>query len=305
MSGRRFMLQVEQPRPVMPSACSSGGCGGEAALRPPPPSFAEVRVNGVVIDADAIAREIQHHPAPDMQAAWAGAARSLAVRELLLQEARRLGVRAQPEQDEAGRLEAEDDALVRALLAAQVDAERPQEAECRRYYESQPERFRTATIFEAAHILIEPAVDDAAAWNAAEQRARQIAQAVGDDPVAFAAAARTHSACASAQQDGSLGQIRRGELVPAIQSILERLADGTIAREPVRTRFGWHVVRLQRRIAGQVLPFELVRERIADMLEARSWTMSSARYVAALAGRGQVEGILIGETEMATPGSHP
>ncbi|MGD9804339.1 MAG: hypothetical protein AB7E81_22360 [Hyphomicrobiaceae bacterium] len=30
----------------------------------------------------------------------------------------------------------------------------------------------------------------------------------------------------------------------------ERLADGTTTREPVRSRFGWHVLRLQRRIVG-------------------------------------------------------
>src|SRR5690606_4149555 len=119
------------------------------------------------------------------------------------------------------------------------------------------------------------------------------ANSVGDDPAAFAAAARAQSACASAQQDGSLGQIRRGELVAEIQTALERLPDATAAREPVRSRFGWHVLRLQRRIAGRTLPYELVRERIADMLEARSWTVASARYVTTLASRAQIEGIRI------------
>ena len=37
----------------------------------------------------------------------------------------------------------------------------------------------------------------------------------------------------------------------------------------------------------------MARDRIADMLEARSWSVESARYVAALAARGQVEGILL------------
>ena len=65
-------------------------------------------------------------------------------------------------------------------------------------------------------------------------------------------------------------------------------------REPVRSRFGWHVLRLQRRIPGRTLPYEVVRPKIAEMLEARSWTMASARYIAALAERGHVEGIRIG-----------
>ncbi|MBA2919959.1 peptidylprolyl isomerase [Sphingomonas sp. MAH-20] len=284
-----------RPAPVMPGACASGGCGGPEPDLPPPPSFGEVRVNGVEITPEAIAQEIQHHPAPDAETAWIEAARALAVRELLLQEARRLGIEAEPDNDEAGRAEADDDALVRALLEEEVQPARAGETECRRYYEANRARFRTPDLFEASHILIEPEEDSPAAWAAAEARALTIAAEVGDDPAAFAAAARAFSGCASAQQDGSLGQIRRGELVGPVQAGIEALADGTTARAPVRSRFGWHVLRLQRRIPGHILPFEAVRPRIADMLEARSWSVEAARYVAALAARGDVEGIRIAE----------
>ncbi len=284
------------PQPEMPSACASGGCGGPEPMLPPPPSFGEVRVNGVEIEPEAIAAEIQHHPAPDAETAWIEAARALAVRELLLQEARRLGLKANLETDDAGRIEADDDALVRELLEQEVEAELPGEAECRRYYEANVARFRTPDLFEAGHILLEPEGQEEDDWERARAQALEIARTVGDDPVRFASAARTHSGCASAQQDGSLGQIRRGELVSEIQSGLEALEEGTTGREPVRSRFGWHILRLQRRIPGQVLPFDVVRERIGDMLEARSWTMASTRYVAALAARGNVEGVMIGES---------
>jgi peptidyl-prolyl cis-trans isomerase C len=282
-----------RPAPAMPSACESHGCGGPEPSIPPPPSFGEVRVNGVEIDPEAIAREIQHHPAPDAETAWIEAARALAVRELLLQEARRLGLEGEPEADEAGRVEAEDDALVRALLEAELVPELAGEAECLRYYEAQAGRFRTPDLFEASHILIEPEGEDDAAWAAAGAQARTIAAEVGDDPKAFAEAARAFSKCPSAQQDGSLGQIRRGELAAPVQAGIEALESGSTGREPVRSRFGWHVLRLQRRIEGRTLPFEIVRERIADMLEARSWSLAAARYVAALASRSEVEGVLI------------
>lgn len=284
-----------RPAPVMPSACASGGCGGPEPDLPPPPSFGEVRVNGVEITPEAIAQEIQHHPAPDAETAWIEAARALAVRELLLQEARRLNIAAEPDNDEAGRTEADDDALVRTLLEEEVQPARAGETECLRYYEANRTRFRTPDLFEASHILIEPEEDSAAGWAAAEARALTIAAEVGDDPAAFAAAARAFSGCASAQQDGSLGQIRRGELVGPVQAGIETLADGTTARTPVRSRFGWHVLRLQRRIPGHILPFDAVRPRIADMLEARSWSVEAARYVAALAARGEVEGIRIAD----------
>lgn len=283
-----------QPESALPSACQTGGCGcGPNVALPPPPAFADVRVNGIEISPEAIAQEIQHHPAPDAESAWEAAARALAVRELLLQEARRLGLEAAPERDDLGRLEAEDDALIRTLLEVQVTPEAPGEAECRRFYDANNARFRTPDLFEASHILIEPDGSDDAAWAEAEAQARTIAQEVGDSPKAFAEAARAFSKCPSAQQDGSLGQVRRGELVPNIQAAIEALPEGTTGQAPVRSPFGWHVLRLQRRIEGRELPFEVVKDRIADMLEARSWSVAAARYVADLAAAGRVEGINI------------
>lgn len=298
MSRRLDVLNMgdptQRPVPKMMSACETGGCsGGPEPLIPPPPTFGDVRVNGVEITPEAIAQEIQHHPAPDASTAWTEAARALAIKELLLQEARRLGLEPEPECDEAGRREADDDALVRSLLENAIAAVEPEEEECRRFYDAYRDRFRTPDLFEAAHILIEPGSSDEAGWAAAERQAREIAKQVGDDAKSFATAARAHSGCASAQQDGSLGQVRRGELVESIQRGLEALGDGETGREPVRSRFGWHVLRLQRRIPGRTIPFELAREKIADTLEARSWTVQSARYVAGLADRGSVEGILI------------
>lgn len=284
-----------RPAPVLPGACQRGGCGGGgfAPRMPPPPTFSEVRVNGVEIEPEAIASEIQHHPAPDAETAWREAARALAIRELLLQEARRRGLEAEPEADEAGRMECDDDALIRALLDEAVEPELPGEEECRRYYDARRERFRTPDLFEAAHVLIEPEGDDGDAWAAAEAQARAVIAEVGDDPAAFAEAARELSACPSSRQDGSLGQVRRGELLPAVQAALEAIPEGTVRREPVRSPHGWHAIRLHRRIEGQVLPFEAVQGKIGEMLGARSWTLAASRYVAALAEAAEVEGIEI------------
>lgn len=285
---------AQRPAPKMMSSCETGGCGGgPEPMIPPPPTFSEVRVNGVEIPPEAIAQEIQHHPAPDAETAWTEAARALAVKELLLQEARRLGLEAEPERDEAGRSEAEDDALVRSLLEQEVAPAQPGEEECRRFYDAYQDRFRTPDLFEAAHILIEPEMDDEAGWVAAERRARDLRKQIGNGAAAFAKAAHAHSGCASAQQDGSLGQVKRGELVSSIQQELESLGDGETGSEPVRSRFGWHLLRLHRRIPGRTIPFEMARDKIADTLEARSWSVESARYVASLAARANVEGVVI------------
>jgi peptidyl-prolyl cis-trans isomerase C len=192
-----------------------------------------------------------------------------------------------------GRTEVEEDAIIAALLDQAIEPDLPSDEECRRYYEARRDRFRTPDLFEVSHILVEPEGDGEAAWSEAEGRARLIAGEVGDDPAAFAEAAREFSACPSSRQDGSLGQVRRGDLVPQIQAAVEALTPGRTMQEPVRSRFGWHVLRLQRRIDGQVLPFKAVHSKVAEMLAARSWTVASTRYVAALAARAEIEGITI------------
>jgi len=300
-----------RPAPQMPSACASGGCGGgtTATIRihrrggkedaaPALPAYVTVRVNGREISPQAIAEEAQQHPAPDPAAAWRAAARALAIRELLLQEAARLGLRAAPEVDEAGRREVDEEALIRALLETRAAPAQPTPEECLRIYEQQRERFRSPPLLEAGHILIEPASADEAGWAQAREQAQLIAREVGDDAAAFAEAARAFSRCPSAQQGGSLGQLQPGDLVPAVQSAIEALPEGSTGPEPVRSRFGWHVLRLARRIPGRELPFELVQQRIGDMLEARAWTLAAMRYVAQLAAGAALEGVSIAEGDL-------
>ena len=113
-----------------------------------------LNVNDVEIPAEAIAAECQNHPAESAEAARREAMRALAVRELLLQEATRLSIPCVPKTDEAGRTETAEDALIRGLLEDQIDTPRADDAACRRYYNNNSQRFRSADVFEASHILL-------------------------------------------------------------------------------------------------------------------------------------------------------
>ena len=114
-----------------------------AAKAPAPP--VTVSVNGVAIARDAIVHEMQHHPAEQPIAAWQEAARALAIREMLLQRVRHLGLTAVPKSDAAGRRETEEDALIRALLEREVAVPAPDDESCRRYYDNNRARFRSAS----------------------------------------------------------------------------------------------------------------------------------------------------------------
>ena len=256
-----------------------------------PTKRVEVAVNGVAIARDRIAREIQNHPSGSPIKAWHVAAQSLVIRELLLQEARRLGVTAVPLDDGEGRRETEDAASIRALIEQEVVTPAADTEICRRYYEQNRRRFRSTDIFEAAHILIAGLASDSQAYTLARETAVSLVAWLQEKPELFADLARAHSACSSGAQGGSLGQISTGQTTPEFERALTTLAPGALTREPVATRYGFHVIRLDRRIEGRELPFEMVSESIADYLADSVRRRATAQYIARLVSRSAITGV--------------
>jgi len=256
-----------------------------------------VSVNGVVVARAAISREAQNHPAPKPILAWQAAARALVLRELMLQEARRLGVEAEPAVDAQGRRETEDEALIRTLAEREVTVPEADEDACRRYYEQNRRRFRSADIFEASHILFAAPAHDRKAFAQAQRDAAAVLAALRERPERFAELAQAHSACPSGQHGGNLGQITAGQTTPEFEAALQRLAPGTLSEEPVATRYGLHIIRLERRHEGRPLPFEMVAERIAAYLTERARRTATTQYIARLVSRAEITGIALAGAE--------
>jgi peptidyl-prolyl cis-trans isomerase C len=248
-----------------------------------------VSVNGITIPREAIARETQNHPASKPIEAWQAAARALVIRELLLQEAMRLEVPAEPEADEEGRRETDDEARIRALITREVKTPEPDEANCLRYYEQNKRRFQSPALYEAAHILLpfKPDVDKAAA----RERASLILAQLTADPSAFAALAKLHSACPSREVGGNLGQIGPGQTVPEFEDALAGMEAGRVHGEPVESRYGLHIIRLDRKIEARQLPFEIARPLIAGYLADHVQRTAQRQYVSLLAGRATIVGV--------------
>ena len=254
-------------------------------------------IDGVQIPERLIAEEAQNHPADTAEEARRAAGHALAIRALLLDRAHALGLEPQAEIEDDGREETPEEALIRAVLDLEVTVETPDEAECRRVYDARRDAFRTPALTEASHILIAPDQDTPADWDATRVRAQALIDALADPSVRFADLAKAHSACSSAGIGGSLGQLSPGDLTATVEVGLARLAPGEVSSEPVRSRFGWHVLRLDRRIDGRDLPFEHVHEQIALHLESRAWTAAATRYVAGLASEARGQGVALTLTE--------
>jgi len=248
-----------------------------------------VRINGVTIPRDLIAREVQHHPSRTPVEAWKAAARALAVRELLLQEARRLGVSGEPMVDGEGRRETADEAAIRTLVAQEIKTPTADTGTCRRYYEQNRQRFCSPDTYEAAHILF--AATDAAGYTQAWAAAEATLAILREHPERFAELARAHSACSSASQGGNLGQITAGQTTPEFEQALFSLEPGSIGPEPVATRYGFHIIRLEHKHEGRDSPFELVADRVAEYLQERVERRALAQYIARLGTAARVEGI--------------
>lgn len=256
-----------------------------------------VTVNGQKIAPSAIAAEAQNHPAPDADGAWAAAARALVLRQLLLDEADRQGITAYGLVDAEGRKLVDDDARIEVLLEQEVHCPVADEATIRRYYAQHAVRFTSPTLVEAEHILFSAAPNDELAYGLATGDARTAIRRLQNEPARFKELAAQYSACPSKEQGGNLGQIGPGQTVKEFEDVLFNLGEGALHPEPVKTRFGVHVIRAGRRIEGQQLPLELVRDKIAQYLEEASWRRAVTQYLAILACQAKVEGIDIGEAD--------
>jgi peptidyl-prolyl cis-trans isomerase C len=227
-----------------------------------------VSVNGLVISHDDISRETQNHAAQSPAAAWQSAARALVVRELLLQEADRLELVAAPECDDKGRRETMEEAKIRALIEREVVTPEPDQESCRRYYDRNRSKFRSPDIYEATHILFAAAHNDQESFERKRAAAEAVLAVLAREPESFAQLARAHSACPSAEQGGNLGQITPGQTTPEFEKALLGLKPGAMTPVPVETRYGFHIIRLDRRINGVELPFARVEQGIATFLRA-------------------------------------
>jgi peptidyl-prolyl cis-trans isomerase C len=235
-----------------------------------------IAVNGVELSDATIARELAHHQGaanPLKQAVH-----ELVLREVLLQEAARLGL---------GQLEEDD--RIEALFVREVRVPEPDAQACLRYYQNQAARFSSGAMVEARHILFQ--VTASAPLDLVRQTAELILDELRLRPERFAALAGEYSNCPSGAVGGNLGQLGRGQCVPEFEELLFRLQPGELSGRLLETRFGLHIVQAERRIEGRQVPFDAVHEQLADELRRQSWQRALHQYLHILVGRAGIEGV--------------
>lgn len=250
-----------------------------------------ITVNGIKITPEQINSEVQHHPAESLFSAKYEAMRSLVVRELLIQRAVDLKL---CDHDEAVK---NPDAILETLFEKEIETPEADEKTCRHFYKNNKNRFFTSPLFEAAHILYPAMPADENARETALEKAENALTRIQKKPEDFEAIAKTESACSSAKTNGHLGQITKGQTTPAFEAALFDMQEGEISAAPLASEFGYHLIKVYKRLEGKQLPFDAVKDWIADDLRRQSWQRAFSQYVQLLAGQAEISGFKLKQTD--------
>jgi len=148
-----------------------------------------------------------------------------------------------------------------------------------RYYKLNAKNYRSNERARIRHILLslpEKATADQVQKVSAKAKELHQRLAAGED---FAAVAREHSEGAGRADGGDIGWVNRGTLLAGLEEVaFEKLAPGKIS-EPFRTSLGLHIVKLEARESGGVLPVSAVAPKIKQELTNKAMEERFAKWM--------------------------
>jgi len=128
------------------------------------------------------------------------------------------------------------------------------DADARKIYDAQVKLLKPEEEVSARHILVET-----------EEQAKALKEKL-DKGADFAQLAKENSKDPGSKDDGgNLGYFGHGQMVPQFEEVVFKLKKGEVSA-PVKTQFGWHLVKLEDSRTKQPPAFEIVKDRIAQSL---------------------------------------
>ena len=122
------------------------------------------------------------------------------------------------------------------------------------YYNNNKNQFTQPPTVSAKHILVDT-----------KELCDQIKKEIDENEITFDDAAVNYSTCPSKDQGGNLGSFGRGMMVPEFEEVAFAL-DINVVSEPVKTQFGYHLVKVEEKNEGVELKFEEVKPQIINKL---------------------------------------
>lgn len=138
------------------------------------------------------------------------------------------------------------------------------DAAAKTYYEDQVKALKPKEEVQARHILVD-----------SEEQAKDLKKKITDGGD-FSALAKEHSKDPGTKDDGGmLGYFSAGQMVPTFEKAAFALQKGEVS-EPVKSQFGWHLIKLEDRRQKPPPTFEEVKDRIlASMVHQRAQSVAA------------------------------
>ena len=147
-----------------------------------------------------------------------------------------------------------DSLLVSYATEKAISAVTVSDKDAEDYYNANAERFMGEETVSASHILVET-----------EEEAREIYARIAAG-ASFEEEALAHSTCPSKANGGNLGEFGRGQMVPEFDTAVFEMEVGEITSEPVKTQFGYHLIKLNEKTPATQTPFEEIKEQLKEVL---------------------------------------
>lgn len=126
--------------------------------------------------------------------------------------------------------------------------------EIKAYYEANAQQFQKGETVNAKHILTD-----------SEEKCNSILESIVNGEKAFEAAAQEFSTCPSGSKGGDLGTFGRGQMVKEFEEAAFNAEIGHVVG-PVKTQFGYHLIKVEQKNEAQTAALEEVKETIRRTL---------------------------------------
>lgn len=192
-------------------------------------------------------------------------------REILLQEAKKKNLHKDKEVL-AQLEEVKANLLIQALISKSPAVKPVSDKELQEVYDSQIGG-ADPTEYKARHILVKD-----------EATAKSLIQKLndGDD---FEEVAKKESTGPSGKAGGDLGWFSAAQMVPAFSQATAKLKKGTHSQEPVKTQFGFHIIKLEDSRKRELPKFEDVKDQIRPVVQNKRLQ----EYVMELRSKAKIE----------------
>lgn len=168
---------------------------------------------------------------------------------------------------------AKRDILAQIVMAEFMASVRLEEEEVKAFYEANLDKFQRDASVNAKHILVD-----------SEEKAKEIMAMIEAGEKEFEAAAAEFSTCPSKERGGDLGAFSRGQMVPEFEDAAFDAEIGKVVG-PVKTQFGYHIIKVEAKNDAGARPYEEVKHQIMQNLVVEKQQRLYAEKVEELKGK--------------------